>query len=114
MPFVICGGAEPRLLAKGFDFFFRDPGICRFFVSSRPEQYTLGTQLDFGDRMDFPDHGHAALQAWRPRRLPGVVRRVEKQRAIDLHRNGRLIEMVTGTGQIGRAKEVLVGGSSRV
>lgn len=79
MPFVICGVAELRLFAGRFDFFFRDPGMRPFFVSNRPEEYTLGTQLDFADWMDFPDRGHAALQAWRPRRLPGIVSRVEKQ-----------------------------------
>src|SRR5260370_12738213 len=86
--------AELRLTAGRLDFF---------------RTAALGAQLDLRDRVNLEEGWHPALQTWWPWRLPRTVGRVEEQRAIDLNRNRRLVELITRAGQV-LAKELLVGG----
>src|SRR5260370_2350020 len=86
---------ELRLTAGRLDFF---------------RTAALGAQLDLRDRVNLEEGWHPALQTWWPWRLPRTVGRVEEQRAIDLNRNRRLVEMITPPGQV-LAKKMLVVGS---
>ena len=79
MPLRRRGKPGPGLPAVRLDFFFRDPRICRYLDSRAGlALYALRAQHDLRDGVNLKDGWHAALQTWRPWRLPGTVARVEE------------------------------------